>query len=108
MGFGDTFGFFDYTGDDGGTYVVKLSTAVAALGGFVANATPTAGIGWPYGPKNMRHVWGKSAAGKRTKLPIADPTDTLFVDGGSFTSHSVSYNIQGCIGEQRKLNNLGG
>lgn len=108
MGYGDTFNFFDYTGDDGANYVVKLSTAVATEGGFAANVSGSGTPPWGYGPKNMRHVWGKSASGKRAKLPIADPTDTKFVDGGTFTLHSTPYSIQGAIGERRARNALGG
>ena len=107
MGFGDEFHFYNYISDDGATYAVKLSDNVAGQGGFIqASGTPT--NGYPYGPKNMRHVWGEAADGLRARIPIASAGNTKFTTGGDFTLHGVSYTIQGRIGEQRKLSSLGG
>lgn len=109
MGFGDDFGFYNYISDNTKTYVVKMSAAVAGQGGFIATAgSPLAAEGYPFGPKNMRHVWGLAANGKRAKLPVASAANTKFTDGGTFTLHSESYTIQGAIGEKRKLSYLGG
>lgn len=107
MGFGDTFGFYTYNSDNGNAYAVKLSTAVATAGGFEANTNP-AGAPWPYGPKNMRHVWGRSGAGKRARLPLADADNDLFISGGTFPSHSVTFTVEGVIGERRPVSELGG
>jgi len=108
MGSGDTFGFYQYKSDDTKNYVVKLSAATAAQGTFTTVADPLGTAGYPYGPKNMRHVWGVDPAGKRAKVPMADATNAKFVAGGTFTLHGITYTIQGAIGEQRKLSFLGG
>ena len=108
MGYGDTFKFYDYASDRGDTFVVKLSSAIASEGGFTENTDPQSGIAWPYNSKNMRHVWGKASSGKRARVPIAAADDDKFTSGGTFTLHTVSYTIQGAIGEQRKLSALGG
>lgn len=108
MGLGDDFNFYGYTSDDGNDYSVKLSAEVAAAGGFGTAIAASSLPGWPYGPKNMRHVWGISVAGKRTRLPCKTGANATFVGGGTFTVHSVVYTVQGAIGEARKLNNIGG
>lgn len=107
MGFGDDFDFYNYISDDTKTYNVKLSAAVGGQGGFIQTAgSPTAG--YPYGPKNMRHVWGVSDTGKRARIPIASGANTKFTTGGTFTLHGTDYKIQGAIGEARKVSFLGG
>jgi len=108
MGFGDTFKFYAYTSDDGNVYSVKLSALVAAEGGFTVVSGAAIKNGYPFGPKNMRHVWGVSAAGKRARVPMADASDPKFVTGGTFSLHGASYTIEGAIGEARKLSFLGG
>jgi hypothetical protein len=55
----------------------------------------------------MRHVLGKDAAGQRTKLPIATNTNSLYVNGGTFTLRGRTYTVEGIIGEKRKLNHIG-
>lgn len=107
MGWGDTFLYALYTSDDGEQYIVKLSSATSTEGGFTPEPDPLAAPGWPYGPHNMRHVCGESAGGKRATLPIALPSSTMFVDGGSFTIHGTSYTITSMIGERRDVRNLG-
>lgn len=109
MGFGDDFAYYNYISDNGETYIVKLSSITGGQGGFIQTAgSPLDGVGYPFGPRNMRHVWGVSLTGKRARLPIADASNTKFVDGGTFTLHGESYTIQGAIGEKRKLSFLGG
>lgn len=107
MGRGDTFNFYTYHSDNGSDYAIKLSNAVAAQGGFVPITGSVSGAQvWSFGAKNMRHVLGKSSGGLRTKLPIAQPSNTLFISGGNFTLGSTAYGIEGIIGEKRKLNNI--
>lgn len=108
MGFGDTFKFYGYQSDNGGDYVVKLSAAIATVGGFAEVTDPLSEPGWPFGPSNMRHVWGVSAAGKRARIPLATNADSLYVAGGTFSLHGTSYKVEGAIGEARKLSELGG
>ena len=108
MGLGDTFNFYNYGSDDGNGYAVKLSAAVAAAGGFSTEVDPLSYPGWPFGPENLRHVWGLDSSGNRTKLPISSVIDSKYVSGGTFTLHGRTYTVQGAIGEARKLNSLGG
>lgn len=106
MGAGDTFGFFEYTSDDTTVYAVKLSSVVAAQGGFATAANPTAVKVWPYGAANLRKAYGETTAGKRTHLPIATAENAKYVSGGTFTLAAGEYTIQGLIGEKRKLNSI--
>jgi hypothetical protein len=106
MGVGDAFKFYEYISDNGNTYSLKLSALVAVAGGFGTIADPNATPPFPYGPKNVRHVWGKSSAGKRTRLPIKNSGDSLFVSGGSFSLAGGTYIVEGCIGEARRLNSV--
>lgn len=108
MGFGDQFAFYGYDSDDTKSYVVKLSIAQAAEGGFSLVSNPLSAPGWPFNPKNMRHVWGKSASGKRAKLYCAAPDNTKYTSGGTFQVHGTSYTVEGAIGERRPLSALGG
>ena len=106
MGVGDTFKFYGYSSDNGNTYSLKLSTLVATQGGFGSVVDPAAIPPFPFGAKNVRHVWGRSGTGKRTRLPIATNSFSLFTGGGSFTLAGGSYEVEGCIGEARKLNSV--
>lgn len=109
MGLGDTFGYFDYNSDDGTTYVIKLSTAVATAGGFsAASGGPIGGTNtvWPWHESDMRHVTGRDGSGHRARCPIASPSNTLFQSGGTFTIHSRGYVVTGAEGERRVANHV--
>ena len=108
MGVGDTFLFYDYVSDDTTTYTVKMTSAVATAGGFTLQSDPLSQPFYPYGTKNMRHVWGKDGSGHRTRLPCAEPDNAKFVGGGTFTIGARTYGVEGAVGEKRALNNLGG
>jgi hypothetical protein len=105
MGVGDVFGFYPYFSDDGNTYAIKLSQAVATQGGFGGEVDPRTSNIWGYGTKNVRHVWGSTGT-KRTKIPIATNTYALYVSGGAFTLAGGLYTVEGSIGEKRKLNSV--
>jgi len=106
MGTGDTFHFYNYASDDTTIYIVKLSDAVATEGGFGAQVSPSSGKVWPFGAKNLRHVYGVSSTGKRAKLPCGDAGNANYIGGGSFSLHGVSFNTEGQIGEKRKYNSV--
>ena len=106
MGRGDTFGFYQYTSDDGTNYAIKLSANVAGNGGFGTSVDPRAVKVWPYHAKNMRHVLGKGSGTTRTRLPCATATQALYVSGGTFTQGLDTYVVEGAIGEKRKLNSV--
>lgn len=92
-------GCYAYVSDDGNTYQVGTSNDNAGAGGFSAAApgdNPTYPRGW-----KMRHVYGVDADGNRTKLPIGTPTNSLFLDGGTFDKNGVSFTVEGKIGEKR-------
>lgn len=106
MSIGDIFGFFNYVSDNGNTYVVKLSFHVANQGSFgVYTGQIGAAVIWPYGAKNMRHVYGISTGNKRARIPIASNGGALYVTGGTFTNLAgTAFTTEGAIGEARKLN----
>lgn len=106
MGAGDTFHFYSFVGEDENNYCIKLSDAVAAVGGFSNQVSPRTVPPWPFHARNLRHVYGKSASGSRTRVPIHDASVTIFISGGSFTLHGVSYDTEGAIGEKRKFNSV--
>ena len=92
-------GYAAYVSDDGNTYNIgttndnidaNSATAVAA------DANPAYPRGFV-----MRHVYGVASTGKRTKLPILDPTNELWTTGTTFSKNAVSYDVQGRIGEKR-------
>lgn len=101
MGLGQTFAFYNYLSDDGKTYQVKLSADDAAAGVFGSPVSVSAA--WPYGRRNMRHIWGKSNAGKRTSLPCASPLQSNWVLPATFNLQGVTYAPEGAIGEKRSL-----
>ena len=107
MGLGDIFNFYQYGSDSTALYAIKLSALDATVGGFTTIVDPTSTAVWPYGAKNMRHIYGKTASGVRTKVPCAYPTNPLYQSGGSFTLRGRAYTVEGCIGEKRKLNHIG-
>lgn len=104
MGVGQTFKLYQYFSDDTKVYQVKLSEDDAGSGGF-GLASGTEPI-WPFHNKHMRHVWGRTSDGKRTRLPCADQSNTLFTTGGSFTLQGRPYTVYGQIGEFRDARNF--
>lgn len=112
MGKGDIFHFYLYTSDDGTAYGVKLSEAVAAAGGFSGPISPKGVKIWPFGHRNLRKVTGVDATtGARNQLPIHDPSNTLYVNGGGYTitsgGSSTAYAVESSIGEAQKANHIG-
>lgn len=104
MGAGDDFDFYAYASDNGYQFSLKLTALVASQGGFTSKVDPRVVAPWPFGPKNVRHVYGVTTTGKRTRLPIATNSQTLYVSGGTFTLAAGTYTVEGAIGEKRKLN----
>lgn len=92
--------FFAYTSDDTNTY--QIATTIAngnanSASGVAPGVNPSYPRGWV-----PRKVYGVSSAGARTKLPIFDPGNAIWVGGGTtFTKNAVSYNVEGRIGEKR-------
>jgi hypothetical protein len=106
MGRGDTFSFCQYTADNGNAYAIKLSFAVRVQGGFNIDADPNSVAVWPYGKRGLRHVYGKSSTGQRAVLPIATPSDSLYLSGGTFSLGGVNYTVQGREGQRLRLNRV--
>jgi hypothetical protein len=109
MGYGDTFGYALYASDIGSNVQVKISVADSVAGGFGSfSFAPIAGVPfWPYKRSDMRHVTGKSGAGKYARLTIASSANGLFTTaGGTFTIHGTPYTVLGAEGERRPANHL--
>lgn len=94
-----TRGFFAYKSDDGTTY--NIGTTLA--NGSAQSATPVAAGANPAYPRGfkVRHVFGKSSGGLKTRIPVLDPAATMWTAGGSVTKDSVTYTVEGKIGEKR-------
>ncbi len=92
--------FYSYTSDNGTAYQVAITADDASAGAFgsavVYGSLPTLPRGW-----KMRHVYGVSGTGIRTKIPCGLPANTNYVSGGTFTKHAVSFTTEGQIGEKR-------
>jgi hypothetical protein len=87
----------EYTSDDGLTYTVSLLEWHQLAGGFdLTDDIPDYPRGW-----KMRGVYGEAPDGERIWQPIADPSNSLFVDGGSFVAFGNSYTVRGRMGEKR-------
>jgi len=112
MGFGDTFGYFLYTSDNGNDYVIKLSQADATAGGFGAEVNPLNFSAWPFNQRDLRHVTGYDVnfRARKGRLVIASNTDTLFTNGGTWTNSNtnITYQTQGAEGERRPASHIGG
>lgn len=110
MGAGDTFDFYEYTGDDGKPYNVKLSAADAAAGGFGAATDPLDYPPWPWHERDLRHVTGYDTSNndKHSRLVIATNSFALFTQGGTWNNANTgrSYTVQGAEGERRPANHL--
>jgi hypothetical protein len=90
--------FYAYHSDDGNVYNVATDVDNGAANGATSvapGANPTFPRGWV-----MRHVYG-NASGVRTKLPILLPTNTLYTSGGTFSKASLTFTVEGKIGEKR-------
>jgi hypothetical protein len=89
-----------YKSDDGNTYQIATTNFNILANGATAEA-PGA---HPEVPKRwrVRHVYGLSSGGIRAKIPILDPANAVYVGSGhTFTKNSVSFTVQGIIGETR-------
>lgn len=92
--------FYPYISDDGETYEV----ATTKENGDAQGATPESQGTNPVYPRGwvMRRVYGKTADGESTHIPIFDPTDAHFTGGStSISKGGVSYRIAGKRGEHR-------
>jgi hypothetical protein len=91
--------FYAYTSDDTNTYQLASSTdngTVNSASGVAPGTNPTYPRGWV-----ARHVYGVDSSGNRTKVPILNPSDSLFVNGGTFSKAGSSFTVEGKIGEKR-------
>lgn len=92
---------FEYKSDDGNTYYVGLSVSVGLTAGFnlaPAGALPNYPRGW-----KMRRVYGKENGGySHSSMPVPDASYAAFSGAPySWTTHGVTYNAQGRVGEKR-------
>lgn len=97
-------GLFKYTSDDGNDYKVKLDASNQTEVGSVAATTE------PWYPRGWypRYVLAQSAAGKRRKVAICDPTQTEWTGADDVialqeagVAGTVDYTITGRFGEKR-------
>lgn len=92
--------YMAYTSDDGNVYQIGTSLDNCTAGG----GTPEAAGAHPALPRGWvpRHVCGVDDNGKTSKIPIAAPTNALFVgSGGTFTKDATTYAALSRIGERR-------
>ncbi len=107
MSVGDTFDFYSYQSSDGSAYAVKLSAVVAAAGGFTSIVNPRTVGPFPYGARNLRHIYGlNSTTGSRVRIPIHDEGNSLYQNGGTFSFRGHSYEVEGAFGEKQSLSSI--
>jgi len=98
--------WYAYTSDDTAVYQIGTTDSnAAAQSGTVTpdpvGTNPVYPRGWV-----MRHVYGEAIVTGvlyRTKLPVFDPTDDIWVGATTttFVKNGCTYNIEGRIGEKR-------
>src|ERR1700674_4023373 len=92
--------FYPYISDDGITYNIATTQA----NGNAQSATPVlpkANPKYPYAKGGARHVYGVNGT-NRTKCPIFDPSDAIFVGSATtFTKNGVTFTVEGIVGERR-------
>jgi hypothetical protein len=94
-------GFYAYASDNGTTYQVAITADDASAGSFGAAVAYGANPVYPRGWK-MRHCYGISSGGVRTKIPLNSLANTIYAGSATtFTKHSVSFTVEGIIGEKR-------
>jgi hypothetical protein len=107
MSVGDTFNYYVYTGDDGTTYAIKLSAAMAASMGFnAAPGPPPAGgnRGWAWKARHLRHVDAKAFSGGklyRRIFPVPSLASALYEPGAAITHDGLTWEVIGTRGESR-------
>ncbi len=108
MATGDTMGYAAYDSDNGTAYEIKCSSVTASAGGLSGfSILPTDLPIWPYDHRDLRHVNGKSAGGKRASLIIGSADNALFVSrGGSFTIDAGTFTVLGSEGERRPASHI--
>lgn len=99
--------YINYQDDAGAFHKVSQRTAVQTA---VTNSTTIDGgatLGRPSKWK-LRHIQlynkdGTTGYIRRKRVVIADPTNTLFVDGGTVTGlDGINWTVEGRIGERRQ------
>jgi hypothetical protein len=92
--------WYNYTSDDTVVYIVPLTADDAAAGVFGAAVPYSADSVLPLRYK-MRHCYGTSSTGIRTKIPVPTLDSVLWTTPTTFTKRTVVFNAQGLIGETR-------
>lgn len=112
MGLGDIFKFVKYTDDEGQGWVVKVSQNEfnsPGNGGSGGSISPTSLPAWPYGIKNLRHVWGKDPFGHRTKMKCFALSAGIYQGTqATFSLNGRTYTVQGRKGEFKDTRYIGG
>lgn len=109
MGAGDTFHYYAYSSDDNNLYSIKLSDAIASVGGFTpALAHPDDHPAWPFHERDLRHVTSiDPTTGKRYRLPLATVDNVIYVGTTrTYTEPATgnSVTVLGHLGERRPAN----
>lgn len=110
-------GTFEYTSDDGNKYSIRADEEIGKVGSKNKLVTPGNGIqpetiraNSGGGAITERYILGEfrvatatqgDAAVKRVKITICDPSEALFLNGGTFTYKTVTYRVTGAVGEKR-------
>ncbi len=96
--------YYSYLSDD----VVSYELATTTENGTTVNSgDPIAAGTLPAYPRGWvaRHIYGvfnDSGVLRRTKVPILDPTNDLWVGtSNTFTKDGIDYDVEGRIGEKR-------
>jgi len=97
-------GWVTYTTDDGQNLSIKAGIACAAFNGQTLQPFPTVGSAWPYGKRDLRHVYGANAAFGRSKMTVLDEAtyDPLIIGTDGFNDTAGhTFTITSKIGERK-------
>lgn len=76
-------GFIVYTTDAGSETSIKCSAATASFNGLALTKYPPRDTAWPFGRRNLRHVYGVSPAGRTYVMTVCDEGDFAALKPGS-------------------------
>lgn len=96
-------GFIPYTTDQGINVSIKAGIATATANGATLTKYPPVGVAWPYGYRNLRHVYGIDPSGREFRMTWCDPTTYSALVPGTSTFKDTAGNdctISALIGEK--------
>jgi hypothetical protein len=92
-----------YTADSGVQYAVNIDEGNGEALGFADFAAGTTGVQTLPRGIRMRYVNARNAEGRTRRFWVGTPTQTNFLNGGTFTIDEVEWTVTAPRGEVRTL-----